>query len=48
MGFTDMRNFTRLAPEQYKDKVDISADYDSLRMTIQGFTIGLRVDDRQP
>ena len=48
MGFTDMRNFTRLAPEQYKDKVDISADYDSLRMTIQGFTIGLRVDERQP
>ena len=46
MAFCDMRNFTRMAPSQYSDKIE--ADYDYLRMTVQGFTIAIRVDDRQP
>ena len=48
MAFTDMRNFTRLAPPQYKDKVEITADFDNLTMSVQGMRFGLRVDERQP
>lgn len=46
MAFTDMRNFTQMAPEKYKDA--IKADFDFLSFTIQGFTVSVRVDDRQP
>jgi len=46
MAFCDMRNFSSLMPEQ--QKAEVQADYDSLRITVQGFTIGVRVDDRQP
>lgn len=48
MSFTDMRNFSRLAPEQYKDKVDITADFDNLSVNVQGMRFALRVDERQP
>lgn len=48
MAFTDMRNFTRLAPPQYKDKIEMTADFDNLMMSVQGMRFGLRVDERQP
>ena len=46
MAFTDLSNFARMAPPQLRDS--ITADFDTLRATVQGFTIGVRVDDRQP
>ena len=46
MGFTDMRNFIQLLPEDKKEGV--VADYDSLKATVQGFTIGVKIVDRTP
>lgn len=46
MAFCDMRNFSRLVPGQFK--AEIVADYDNLSMTVQGFKIGVRVDERRP
>lgn len=46
MAFTDMRNFTRMLPAS--SKFDVTADYDNLVATVQGFRIGVRIDDRQP
>ena len=47
MTFTDLRNFAQMVP---KDKVqaEIEADFDNLSVTVQGFRIGVRVDDREP
>lgn len=46
MGFVDMRNFTRMLPAEYQNSV--TADYDNLSATVQGFTIGVMVDERRP
>lgn len=46
MAFVDMRNFLNFIPEDKKN--DVEADYDSIRATVQGFTIGVRVTDRVP
>ncbi len=46
MGFVDMRNFLQFLPEDRKK--DITADYDSIRGTVQGFNVGIRVADRIP
>ena len=46
MGFTDLRNFTGYVPEQYRDAVE--ADFDTMKFTAKGFTIAVRVVDRQP
>lgn len=46
MLFTDMRNFSAMAPAKFKDS--ITADYDFIRATVQGFTVAVRVDERQP
>ncbi len=46
MAFCDMSNFSRLMPGQ--QKAEISADYDSLKITVQGFTIAVKIDERQP
>ena len=46
LGFTDMRNFIHLLPEDKKEGV--VADYDSLKATVQGFTIGVKIVDRVP
>ena len=46
MSFVDLSNFTRMIPEQYKNSV--TATYDTLSATIQGFTIAVAVDDRRP
>ena len=47
MAFTDMRNFAQMVPQD-KVKAEITADFDNLTATVQGFRIGVRVDDRQP
>ncbi len=47
MAFTDMRTFAQMVPKD-KVKAEITADYDSLTATVQGFRIGVRVDERQP
>lgn len=46
MLFCDMRNFSRLASGQ--TKAQVTADYDHLDVTIQGFKISVRIDERQP
>ncbi len=46
MGFVDMRNFLQFLPEEKKQ--GIVADYDSIRGSVQGFDIGVRVSDRVP
>lgn len=46
MGFTDMRNFVQFLPEDKRE--GITADFDSLRASVQGFEIGVRITDRVP
>lgn len=46
MAFTDMSNFSGMAPDSIKGS--IQADFDNLRLTVQGFTISVRVDERIP
>ena len=47
MAFTDLRNFAQMVPAG-QFKADIQADYDFLTVTVQGFRISVRVDERQP
>ena len=46
MSFADMRNFLRFLPESKRENV--TADYDSLKTTVQGFPIGVRITERTP
>ncbi len=46
MSFTDMRNLTQSLPEKYRDSV--TADFDSIHATVQGFSIAVRVVERNP
>jgi len=46
MAFVDMRNFLQYLPEDKRQ--DVTADYDSLHATVQGFNIGVRVTTRLP
>ena len=46
MGFTDMRNFVQVLPEDKKKGIE--ADYDSIKGTVQGFNVGVRVSERVP
>ena len=46
MAFTDMRNFLQYLPEE--KRTDVQADYDSIRATVQGFEIGVKVKERTP
>ena len=46
MGFTDMRNFIQLLPED--KKADVTADYDSIHAVVQGFSIGVKIAGRTP
>ena len=50
MAFCDMRNFKNLAQAgaQAGVQAEIQADYDTLSIEVQGFRIGVRVDERQP
>lgn len=46
MSFVDMRNFMQFVPEDKKK--DVKADSDSISATVQGFNIGVRIDERVP
>ena len=46
MAFTDMRNFVSMLPEDKRK--DVTADYDTISATVQGFTIGVKVTRREP
>lgn len=48
MAFTDMRNFTRMVPDQVQSQVSLDADFDNLWATVQNFKIGVRIDERIP
>lgn len=46
MAFADMRNFVNMLPEEKKQGV--TATYDTLSASVQGFTIGVKVARREP
>ena len=46
MAFVDMRNFMQMLPEERKQGV--TADYDTISATVQGFKIGVMVKERTP
>lgn len=46
MAFVDMRNFVQFLPED--KKAGVTADYDSIHATVQGFPIGIKVAERVP
>lgn len=46
MAFTDMRNFVNFLPDDKKEGV--TADYDSIKASVQGFDIGVKVTERVP
>lgn len=46
MMFVDMRNFVQFLPEDKRQGIE--ADYDSIKATVQGFPIGVKVSDRTP
>ncbi len=46
MPFSDLRNFVAMLPEDKKQGIE--ADFDSLHATVQGFNVGIRVEDRTP
>ena len=46
MSFVDMRNFVSMLPEDKRQ--DVTADFDTIRATVQGFTIGVKVQQRVP
>ena len=46
LSFSDMRNFLNMLPEDKKQGV--TADFDTIDATVQGFHIGIRVKSRVP
>ena len=46
MAFVDLRNFVQFLPEDKKK--DVTADFDTLTATVQGFSIGVMVHERVP
>lgn len=46
MAFVDMRNFIQFVPEDKRG--DVTADYDTITVTVQGFKIGVMVKERTP
>ena len=46
MPFSDMRNFVAMLPEDKRQGVE--ADYDSIRGTVQGFSVDVRVEEKRP
>ena len=46
MAFADMRNFVQFVPED--KRADVTADYDTIHATVQGFAIGVKVVQRNP
>ncbi len=46
MSFTDLQNFQRMLPDDKKDA--ITATYDTLEASVQGFNVGVKVHQRVP
>jgi len=46
MTFTDLENFKRMLPEDKQG--EITATYDTIQATVQGFSIGVKVHQRVP
>ncbi|MCI2107493.1 MAG: hypothetical protein LKJ95_02155 [Bacteroidales bacterium] len=46
MAFADLRNFLQFIPEG--NRGDVTADYDSITATVQGFKIGIMIKERTP
>ena len=46
MSVTDLRNILNMLPQDKKEGV--TADFDSIHATVQGFNIGVRVIERSP
>jgi hypothetical protein len=46
MAFVDMRNFVQFIPEDKRG--DVTADFDAIHATVQGFPIGVKVVQRTP
>ena len=46
MAFADMRNFVQFLPEDKRGEV--TADYDTIHASVQGFPIGVKVVQRTP
>lgn len=46
MAFTDMRNFQQMLPED--KRAGVTADFDTLQASVQGFNIGVKVHERSP
>ena len=46
MAFTDLQNFRNMLPEDKKEMV--TATFDTLTATVQGFNIGVKVHERVP
>ena len=46
MAFADMSNFVQFVPEDKRE--DVTADFDSIHATVQGFAIGVKVVQRTP
>lgn len=46
MAVTDLRNILNMLPQDKKEGV--TADFDSMHATVQGFNIGVRVIERSP
>ena len=46
MAFVDMRNFVQFIPED--KRADVTADYDTIHASVQGFPIGIKVVERTP
>lgn len=46
MTFADMRNFSQMLPPDKKDMVE--TDYDTIKVTVQGYSIGAKVFSRIP
>lgn len=46
MSFTDLRMLVQNVPAEYRDSVE--ADYDTIKATVKGFTIAVKVVERSP
>ena len=46
MSFTDLQNFRNMLPEDKREMV--TATYDTLTATVQGFNIGVKMHERVP
>ena len=46
MAFVDLRNFVQFIPEDKRG--DVTADFDTIHATVQGFPIGVKVVQRTP